>query len=231
MSFGDNLKQEVAKIFAEQWTVRTGTVVPAPENLKLGNDGVELDATVLYADMADSTGLVENYSAKFAAEVYKSYLHCASKIISNYNGEITAFDGDRVMAVFIGDMKTTRAMRTALAINWAVLHVVNPKLKAQYPETTYVVKHGVGIDAGKLLAARTGVRGSNDLVWVGNSANYAAKLCALRDGDYTLWITENAYTPAEHTVKTAQDGRAMWTQATWPAKNKTVYKSSWWWEP
>ena len=34
---------------------------------------------------------------------------------------------------------------------------------------------GLGIDTSKLFVARTGIRKSNDLVWVGRAANYAAK--------------------------------------------------------
>ena len=88
-------------------------MVPEPEDVKPGNDAVKLDGTVLYADLADSTGLVKQRPAAYAAEVYKSYLHCASKIIKNYDGIITAFDGDRVMAVFIGDRKNSNAVRSA----------------------------------------------------------------------------------------------------------------------
>jgi len=52
---------EVKQIFATSWVIRDGTKVPEPEDIKLGNDAVLLDGTVLYADMADSTGLVDGY--------------------------------------------------------------------------------------------------------------------------------------------------------------------------
>ena len=139
---------------------------------------MKLEGTVLYADLADSTGLVKKKSATYAAEVYKCYLHCAAKIIRHYDGVITAFDGDRVMAVYIGDSKNSNAARTALAINHAVLKIINPKIEAQYPGKGYTVRQSVGVDTGSLFVAKTGVRGSNDLVWVGMAANLAAKLCS-----------------------------------------------------
>jgi class 3 adenylate cyclase len=49
----------------------------------------------------------QNFKDWFAAEIYKSYLISACRIIRDNGGEITAFDGDRVMAVFIGNMKNT----------------------------------------------------------------------------------------------------------------------------
>src|SRR6266581_1659684 len=107
MSLKTDLESEVKEIFKATWTVREGQGVPEPEDLKLGNDAVKLKATVLYADMADSTDLVDHHKPHFAAEIYKAYLRCAASIIKNEQGTITAYDGDRVMAVFLGDSKNT----------------------------------------------------------------------------------------------------------------------------
>src|ERR1700737_1196233 len=126
MGLADDLNKEVKKIFREVWSIRDGNVVPDTEDIALGNVGVKLNATVLYADMADSTKMVDTKSATVAAEVYKAYLYCAAKIITNEDGVITAYDGDRVMAVFIGDYKNTNAARAALKINYARTNIVNP---------------------------------------------------------------------------------------------------------
>ena len=48
--------------------------MPDADDLPLKNLAVELDATVLYADLASSTKMVKGYKDWFAAEVYKSYL-------------------------------------------------------------------------------------------------------------------------------------------------------------
>jgi class 3 adenylate cyclase len=224
-----DLESEVGAIFADQWTRREGQVVPASEDLKLGNDVVELKGTVLYADMAASTQLVDEYKAHFAAEVYKAYLHCAAKIIRSEGGDITAYDGDRIMAVFIGDSKNTAAVRTALKINWVRINVLNPAIKKQYPSTTYEVKHTVGVDTSDLWVARTGIRGSNDLVWVGRAANHAAKLCTLGP-EYPSWITNEVYTAMSDSVKTSSNGRPMWEARTWtPMNGRSIHRSNWLW--
>ncbi len=59
MSISDDLEEEVSNIFKENWTTRDGRVVPDDDSLGLNNDAVKIDATVLYADMHDSTGLVD----------------------------------------------------------------------------------------------------------------------------------------------------------------------------
>lgn len=84
---------EINSIFSTKWDTREGRKVPEAEEIRLGNDAVSIDGTVLYADMADSTGLVNNFKDWFAAEIYKSYLISACRIIRENGGEITAFMG------------------------------------------------------------------------------------------------------------------------------------------
>lgn len=223
----DDLKQEVRDIFATRWSKRDGVVVPEPGSVKLGNDAVEVKATVLYADLAGSTSLVDKLPRHYAAEVYKSYLACAARLVKYCGGDITAYDGDRIMGVFMGDRKNTSAAKCALHINWAVREVINPALKAQYPEKEYTVQQAVGIDTSELFVAAIGVRGANDLVWVGPAANYAAKLCTLRDGAPT-WITKRVYDRLADEAKISK-GRNMWEERTWTAAGLTVYRSTWQW--
>ena len=229
MGLGDDLNSEVRKILREQWTTREGRVVPESDDLKLGNDAVTLDGTVLYADLDDSTKLVDTEKPWFVAEVYKCYLACAARIIRSEGGEITSYDGDRIMAVFIGDSKNTDAARTALKINFAVLKIINPAIENQYSDANYTVKHVVGIDTSNLFVARTGIRGANDLVWVGRAANYAAKLSS-RSGPATQ-ITAAVYNKLNRESKIGGNGRNMWTQTTArEIGNKTIYTSTWYWK-
>lgn len=228
MGLSDELKSEVAKIFREIWSERDGTVVPEAEDLALGNDAVKIKGVVLYADLDQSTDLVATQKPHFAAEVYKTFLHCAAKIIRNEDGVVTAYDGDRVMGVFIGGMKNTNAARAALRINWARIEVITPAIKTQYANSTYRLKHVVGVDASNLFVARTGVRGANDLVWVGNAANRAAKLATL-PSDYPSRISESVYNAMDDSVKFSKTGEAMWVSASWNAE--TIYRSIWRWGP
>lgn len=227
MALKDDLESKVKEIFKQQWSERDGQKVPEPEDLKLYNDAVKLDGVVLYADMSESTKLVDSKKAFFAAEVYKAFLHCAAKIIRSEGGEITAYDGDRIMAVFLGDFKNTSAAKAALKINYARIYIINPAIKAQYPDASYEVKHTVTIDSSSLFVARTGIRGSNDLVWVGRAANHAAKMGSLSN-DFPSTISSNVYDRLDDSVK-FYDGRHMWEKMTWDEMNRTIYRSNWYW--
>ena len=222
----------VKEVLNTNWVTREGRVVPEAADVKLGNDAVTLEGTVLYADLADSTGLVQGYKNWFAAAVYKAYLMCASEMIRGNGGTITAFDGDRVMGVFIGDSKNSAAAKCALQINYAVTQIINPAIKAKFPTSAYEVKQAVGVDTSSLFVAKTGVRGDNDLVWVGRAANYAAKLCMLRDGTYASIITSEVYNRLTDASKFGGDPKQdMWSKFTWQETGLTAYRSSWQWRP
>jgi class 3 adenylate cyclase len=225
MGLSDDLKSEVGKIFRSQWSIRDGEVVPDTPNLKLDNDAVKLGGTVLYADIDGSTNMVDSKTAQFAAEVYKTYLLCASRIIRSEGGVITAYDGDRVMAVFIGSAMNTSAVRCGLKIKAAVREIINPGIKEQY-SSDFELKQVVGVDTSELLVARTGIRGANDLVWVGRAANYAAKLSSISEQPYSTFISKTVYDNMNKEVKFT-NGQNMWEEGTW--HGNTVYRSSWYW--
>jgi class 3 adenylate cyclase len=233
MSVTAEISAEVDEIFKTQWTTRDGDKVPEPEDVQLGNHAVRLTGTVLYADLADSTIMVNSKPDWYAAEVYKSYLISACQIIRENGGEITAFDGDRVMAVYLGDYKNTSAAKTALQINYVVSQIINPKLKARYPEHSYQIRQVVGIDTSKLYVARTGIRGSNDLVWVGRAANYAAKLSSINEVGYSSYITQDVFKMLHKSAKFGNDGTGnlMWEPRQSDKVSVSIHRSSWWWNP
>lgn len=228
MSLEDDLIIKVSDIFSQQWTERQGQVVPSPDTIKLSNDAVKLNGVVLYADMSESTKLVDTKEPFFAAEIYKAFLHCAARIIRSEGGEITAYDGDRIMAVFLGDYKNSSATRAALKINYARVEIINPSIRDQYENTTYAVNHTVGIDASELYVANTGMRGAKDLVWVGKSANHAAKLCSLPNTHQTR-ITSNVYNKLPKGLKTSGN-EPMWDRMNWTDMDRTIYRSNWRWD-
>jgi class 3 adenylate cyclase len=223
-----DLESEVGTIFRSRWTERDGTVVPDDTSVTLGNDAVKLTATVLYADLADSTEMVDSKLPAYSAEVYKTFLHCGAKIIKSERGAVSAYDGDRVMAVFIGKSKNTSAVRAAMKLRYAVNEIINPAKDKQYASAAEEpVKFVVGIDTSSLFIAKTGVRGANDLVWVGRAANYAAKLSAL-PSTY-VYITKEIFGNMHESVKTTE-GRAMWEAVRWDSfDDRVIYRSNWWW--
>jgi class 3 adenylate cyclase len=60
MSLKEQLELEVGRIFRQTWSERDGRVIPQASDVALGNDAINFArATVLYADLAGSTSLVQ----------------------------------------------------------------------------------------------------------------------------------------------------------------------------
>jgi class 3 adenylate cyclase len=221
-----DLSADVQALIDGEWDTRDGRVVPDTTSVTLGNDGVRIDAVVLYADLADSTIMVDTYPDWFAAEMYKSFLVCAAKIIRSEGGTITSYDGDRVMAVYIGDMRCDRAIRSAQKINWAVLNIIRPRVAAKHPQLGFVLKHVCGIDQSTLLATKTGARNDNDLVWVGPAANYAAKLSAMDDA-WSTYTSFDVWQAASDRVRLVGGrGDALFRAVYWPGRGETLMMRS-----
>ena len=232
----DELGAETDKIIRASWDMRDGQVVPETSGLGLGNSGVNLEATVLYADLADSTELAL-YDQQIAAEVYKSYLLGTSKLIKANGGQIRSFDGDRVMGIFIGDSKNSDAAKTALKINYFFTYVLQPKFLAFYSrlsQSPFKFAQSVGVDTGTIRVARAGVRNDNDLIWVGRAPNIAAKLSSIREPNFSSYITADVYKRLNESARLS-NGNNMWEQRAWASGiaygTNTIYRSSWWWRP
>src|ERR1700746_2791062 len=191
MTLLDDLKNETDTIVKNAWTHRDGKVVPEIEDLPLKNEGVDLQATFLYADLADSTEL-SMLSHEIAAEIFKSYLMGTTRIIRSLGGEVRSFDGDRVMGVFIEGPKNTAAAEAGLKINYFFTQVLAPAFTSFYSHRNLKLTQTVGIDTSKVMVVRSGIRNNNDLVWVGRAPNVAAKLSAIREG-YATYITKTVF--------------------------------------
>ena len=235
MALAEDLEDEVDDILSQAWDIREGNVVPETESVALAGGAVKLDATMLYADLADSTKIAM-YDRRVAARLFKSFLTCCSRIIRLRDGYIRSFDGDRVMGVFVGNSKNSSAAKAALNINYAFLKIIKPKLEAKYEvfrNGTYELAHCVGVDTSEVLVVRAGIVKNNDLVWVGSAPNVAAKLSSIRATPYNSWITANVYNSMNSDVKNGPNGESMWEQRVKvPAvPDGEAYRSSWHWAP
>ncbi|ARO23748.1 adenylate/guanylate cyclase domain-containing protein [Rhizobium sp. S9] len=228
MTIADDINGNASSIFSSKWTVRDGNTVPEPADLKLSNDAVYFKrATILYADLDGSTDLVEKKKWTFSGEVYKTFLYATSRLIRKHGGSIVSYDGDRAMGIFISNAQCNDAVSCALEINYAIKNIVQPAMKKGW-STDFNIRHVVGIDTSEIRAARTGVRGDNDIVWIGNAANLAAKLTSLT-ADNPTWITNRVYHNLNDNQKLGSSRESIWKKWSWPHHNNDeIYSSTYW---
>jgi len=237
MSLTEELTNKISGILSQSWDARDGRVVPNTNDIALGGGAVKLDATVLYADLRQSSQLATDFQQRTAGKVIKAFLSCMCGLVTAHNGSVTSFDGDRVMGVFLGNLKNTNAAKCALEMKYIVSKILKPQISnyfTSFRETPFDISHCVGIDTSSILAVRAGQRGSNDLVWVGRAPNLAAKLSEIREPYYSSYISEDVFSVLHESAKYGGDPRKlMWEQRiyTFLDEDITIYRSSWLWPP
>jgi adenylate cyclase len=228
----DNLNGDVSRIISANWNSRDGQVVPATDDVVLANGAVRLEVAVLYADLAHSTQLARK-DRRVAAKVVRAYLATMSRLIKSNGGEVRSFDGDRVMGVFIGNQKHSNAVKCALQMKYVLTEILRPQVKAKFSSLSdFLITHGVGVSRSEVLVVRAGVRGSNDLVFIGSAPNIAAKLSEIRDSPYLTYIDHNVYKYLFDWAKLGgPNNENMWTFTTREIAGESwhLYKSSWHW--
>jgi class 3 adenylate cyclase len=136
-----------------------------------------IETAVLYIDIRRSTDLNLEHRAATVAKLYSGFVRAMTRCAMHYRGHVRGIIGDRVMVIFNPKTAFVDAVSTAILMNSAAKHLVNRHFKHND------VSCGIGIDYGRMLATKTGVRrhGSEQgnyrsLVWLGRPANVASKL-------------------------------------------------------
>lgn len=228
--------KDVQTIIDTQWNTSKGTSVPTSENIALAGGAKIIDATFLYADLANSSKMVKEFDRRVAAKIIKSFLQSCTNLVKQNNGTVISFDGDRILGVFMGGQKNTNAAKCALQINYVVTRVIKPKFENKYTtvrDANFNIRHGVGIDTGEVLVVRGGVRGNNDLISIARAPNLASKLSGLRKSPYHTIITYSVYNMLLDSSRYGgSDNQNMWTKDSWSFlnENHSIYKSNWHWK-
>ena len=231
----------VNAFFDGTYNITEGRVIPDVAALALGKIGKEIELAMLFIDIRESTKIVDGLRRTTAARMYKSFHWGVSKIARLNNGELRSFNGDGVLVAFIGDNKRTNSAKAALQMSWFAQKVLKPKLDAVFQNNQGLsgqnieFDFGIGVDVGKVLIVRGGIRGenNNDLVWVGNATNYAVKLSGLSEGNFHIYISEDVYKNMGKSSKVGGNPACdMWEPRVWTdVGGITIYRSSWTWAP
>lgn len=229
MGWVEDLQGWVNAEFSGGFKERDGRVVP-DDDVGAGQ-AVTLDATFLYADLAGSSDIAKHCHWATTASIIRAFLECSTRLIRAYGGHIRSFDGDRVMAVFIGNAKEGKAANCAREIFHTVDQIIGPSAAKRYPSfrnAQIKLKCGIGVDTGTAHAVRAGIRHNSDLIWVGTAPSLAAKLSDIRDYPNSVFITDRVYKQMSDQSKQV-NGKDVWVATTVPfaGENVRVYKTSW----
>jgi len=235
MTFKDDLIEARDAIVTTNFTVRDGILVPTTADVGY-DDAVKLQATYLYADLVDSSGLVAISPQQTVGKILRLYLDLNVRIIRKNGGEIRSFDGDRVMGIFVGVTRFDQAVKTAMQIKWACDNIIQPEIAKRYKSIAnndWTIRPACGIASGEALIVRGGVRrADNDLVSVGVAPNLAAKLSDIRASTCHVRLGAGTYKKLSNASRLGKNGNNMWIgpeSTTMGGKKYSYYRSNYNW--
>jgi len=217
MALLEDLKEKINYYAHEKYEVEETSIVPSTDYSKLtfGNNGLTCAFAFLFVDIRKSSELHDTYGYKLAAKIYQSFHEINVRVITANDGNVRAFDGDRVMGVFSGDRKRSNAVKAAMQIHWAVRNILNPTLKTS-------IQCGAGVDNGVVLVTKVG-KGRNtenqDLVWIGKASNYASHLSNEADNSTIISVDTFNKMDKNNKIFSASEPREIWTKKELSLKN------------
>lgn len=227
MALLKDLNERLDEYINQAYEIEKTTIVPDTDNPKLtfGNKGLTCEFAFLFMDIRKSSQLHEQYGFKKAAKIYQGFHDINVRVIEENYGFVRSFDGDRVMAVFVGNMKNSNAVKAAMQIQWAIRNILNPKFGVK-------IACGGGIDYGEILVTKVGKgrdKNNNDLVWIGKADNYASHLS--NEANDSIIVSINTYKALSEDRKIS-NGKEMWSLKELILKNGvkiSCYESKWGW--
>ena len=199
---------------AGTYTTTSPRGVPEPADIPLGNQAALLTATALFIDIRQSSDITNAFRRQTAAKMLKSYFSGAVKIINANGGKVRSFNGDGMLALFLGDNRSDAAVKSAMQAKWFVQQILRPRFNALFlgneKGRRLDFSIGCGIDDGDIYAVRIGIRGTNDVAWVGRCTNTAAKLSNVMHTPKSIGITGVAYKQLSRKA-THSDADHMWS--------------------
>lgn len=128
-------------------------------------------ATILFTDIEDFTSLVEHSSPEGIVAMLNEYFSAVTLPIEKYDGVITQFQGDAILAVFNVPTNdpdhAVHAVRASLEIN---------RIVATRSFAGVTLRNRIGINTGLVVAGSVGSKNRANYTVHGDAVNIAARL-------------------------------------------------------
>jgi class 3 adenylate cyclase len=155
-------------------------------------EGERRQLTVLFCDVVGSTALSERLDPEDLRDLLNGYQRVCRDAILRYEGHVSQFLGDGVLAYFgyprAHEDDAVRATRAALSILEAV-KLVNQGIGKRLHSEIHV---RAGLDSGVAVIGEVGPSGGQERLAVGEAVNLAARIEAFADADTVLLSASTA---------------------------------------
>jgi adenylate cyclase len=134
--------------------------------------GAEVELSLLFADVRDSTGLAEKIGTFKFKELIKRFYKASSEVLIEHNAMVNRLMGDQVIALFVPRFAGHDHAKVAIQAAQGLLQATGHN----DPAGPWI-SVGIGVHTGKAFVGVVGSsEGVNEIAVLGSAANLAARL-------------------------------------------------------
>jgi class 3 adenylate cyclase len=146
------------------------------------------EKVILFADMLAFSSLAEQLPVEQVTELVNRYLDICSTAVQQYQGDVSKYIGDCVMAHF----ETTQADAAIAAALSILEQLAEARQGADVNDPASVLYSGIGLAAGMVMEGNFGSRSKVDYTIIGDAVNSASRVEGLtRQCGYPLLFSDD----------------------------------------
>lgn len=229
-----DLENKVREYLSGDYEVTETLVIPTVDNVPFGKKAKKMNLCAYCIDLRKSSELLTVHQKQTSGKIHKAFLAVASRVVSEFGGEIRSFGGDSLLAFWPAATKgqVSNAVKAALSTKW----MLNIRLSKHF-EKYSKLDFGVGVDWGEVYIVRAGIprqANKNDLVFIGDCVNLATAIANQAEGPYHVEISESTYSNlTEELLYGTKNNKKvnMWKDSSvvWKKKKFASKATTWYW--
>jgi adenylate cyclase len=166
------------------------TLLAHPERLKLG--GVELEATVMFADLAGFKELSQNMAPRDLVNLLSDYFTPLTDIVLAHGGTLDKYMDSSLMAVWGAPLPQADHARRACQAALAMQRRIADDLRERQARGQAFLGLSLGLHSGQVMAGNVGSRERFNYTIMGDTVNLAHRLQGLNRHYGTHLIVSDA---------------------------------------
>ena len=143
---------------------------------KIGFEGENRIATILFADIRSFTTISENHKPQEVVQLLNEYFQTMVNVIHAQDGFVNKFIGDAIMAVYNVPGNQEDHPYRAVQTGFSMLNTLNVLNDLRIHRGEVPIKIGIGINTGEVIAGNIGHPERMEYTVIGDSVNIAQRI-------------------------------------------------------
>ena len=219
MSDREQLSQKVIEQLNKSYEKIPFEGIPTVNNISNNEQFIKKQLCAFCIDMRKSSNLMIEHGQLISGRVHKAFLTIVSDIVLRNGGRIRSFQGDSLLAFWKEENNQINlALKSAMEIKKCLV-VDFAEIFSRFGEINF----GIGLDVGSVYILRIGETyqaDNNDLIFIGQSVNFAVAIANHTKGPFHIRVSNEFYDRLNNNWKYDENNVSFWKTGIIPWNRK-----------